>query len=412
MFHRTLACLALMPVCVAGTPGTAWAEVSPLRVGGDPRVHPVDFRSTVFATGLNFPYGMERLPDGSLLVGTSRPDAVNGNYFRSTGELVRLVDANNDGVADQAPEVVFSGLPGAVTALARAGPLLFVTSAKGGSERISILRGDGPSPGYTLAGSLDFAFPAGWWHTTYAVAAHAAGSAYKLLFNVGSSDNASQVAATVGLTAAGITGFVPAQLEGASLYELTLSDTGGSLQATDLRQVASGLRNAAGIALRADGRVYFADNGIDGLIDGDEPLSADELNLLSGFDLASPAVEFFGFPDNYVEYRTGTVVGGEGRPPLAVFQPLGDALSESEGPAQIALAPAGFPVGLNNGVFIGFHGKGAGGLANEENPVVYLDLANGGYFHFVGNDEPAVGHLDGLLSTADSLFLADMSYTG
>jgi hypothetical protein len=51
MFHRTLACLALMPVWVAGTPGTAWAEVLPLRVGGDPRVHPVDFRSTVLATG-------------------------------------------------------------------------------------------------------------------------------------------------------------------------------------------------------------------------------------------------------------------------------------------------------------------------------------------------------------------------
>ena len=66
-----------------------------------------------------------------------------------------------------------------------------------------------------------------------------------------------------------------------------------------------------------------------------------------------------------------------------------------------------------DGVFIGFHGKyGAGGLNNEENPLVYVDLRTTNYFHFIGDEEPAIGHLDGLLTTGDSLFVADFSTNG
>jgi hypothetical protein len=68
---------------------------------------------------------------------------------------------------------------------------------------------------------------------------------------------------------------------------------------------------------------------------------------------------------------------------------------------------------LNNGIFVGFHGKfGGGGLANEENPLVYVDLATTNYFHFIAGHQPGVGHLDGLLSTGDSLFVADLSASG
>jgi hypothetical protein len=68
---------------------------------------------------------------------------------------------------------------------------------------------------------------------------------------------------------------------------------------------------------------------------------------------------------------------------------------------------------MNSGIFIGFHGKfGAGGLANEENPLVYVDLAATNYFHFIDDDEPNIGHLDGLLATEDSLFLADLASNG
>jgi hypothetical protein len=97
------------------------------------------------------------------------------------------------------------------------------------------------------------------------------------------------------------------------------------------------------------------------------------------------------------------------------FQPWPDPWtgSESEGPSEIAFAPPGFPTGLNNGIFVGFHGRfDLGGLANEENPLVFYDRATGKYFDFIGNNEPNVGHLDGLLSTSNALFIADLSTNG
>jgi len=100
---------------------------------------------------------------------------------------------------------------------------------------------------------------------------------------------------------------------------------------------------------------------------------------------------------------------------LFAFQPLPDPFtgSESEGPNEIAFAPAGFPPSLNNGIFLGFHGKWAlAGIPNEENPLVFADLTTTNYFQFIGNDETNIGHLDGLLSTDDSLFLADLTSTG
>ena len=53
-----------------------------------------------------------------------------------------------------------------------------------------------------------------------------------------------------------------------------------------------------------------------------------------------------------------------------------------------------------------------GGVSNQENPLVFANLSDDSYFHFIQNTEPAVGHLNGLLSTADSLYVADMSPTG
>src|SRR5688572_384557 len=68
---------------------------APFSVQG-PGVGTNDFRITTFATNLNFPLGMARLTDGSLLVAVS-----DGTSFGSgVGKLVRLVDADQDGVAD------------------------------------------------------------------------------------------------------------------------------------------------------------------------------------------------------------------------------------------------------------------------------------------------------------------------
>ena len=69
------------------------------------------------------------------------------------------------------------------------------------------------------------------------------------------------------------------------------------------------LRNAAGMDFHpATGDFYFEENGIDGLADRNEPLSADELNRVVAADLGR-IVPDFGFPNDYIEYRTGRRVG-------------------------------------------------------------------------------------------------------
>src|SRR5882672_3989911 len=84
---------------------------APFAVGGDPSVQSGDFRVTIFASDLNFPNGMTRFADGSLLVATTVPHDANGYFGAATGQLVRLVDANRDGVADGAPQVLADNLP-------------------------------------------------------------------------------------------------------------------------------------------------------------------------------------------------------------------------------------------------------------------------------------------------------------
>src|SRR4051812_18592030 len=131
----------------------------PFSVGGDPIVNPSDFRVTTFASGLNYPHGMTRLSDGSLLVSVNNP--VSGSsFYNTTGQLLRFTDANGDGVADGAGQVLYNGLPGGVTAVHQAGEFILTTSSAAGSERISVLR-TGATPGtpLTLVGSINFSFP-------------------------------------------------------------------------------------------------------------------------------------------------------------------------------------------------------------------------------------------------------------
>jgi hypothetical protein len=142
-------------------------------------------------------------------------------------------------------------------------------------------------------------------------------------------------------------------------------------------------------------------------------LSADELNVIAAGDVGG-SVEDFGFPDNYFAYRTDVEVGSGGIDPVVTFQPIPPPNgSESEGPAEIAFAPPAFPAGLRDGLFVGFHGLfTAAGLANLDNPLIYVDLDTGEYFHFIENDEPGIGHPDGLLATTDALFVSDFTTSG
>jgi hypothetical protein len=330
-----------------------------------------------------------------------------------------LTDTNHDGIADAPGAVLYNGLPGGQTSLRTSGSLFFVTG-QGPGRPISILRaGATPDAPLTLVGSINVNYPPGSWEHPHSALnlrpTPGQSGSCDLFFQLGSDQNWAKTFRTAGISSAQIAG-ASGTLEGESIYMLTLIDNGTNVVATNLTRVAKGLRNPAGFAFHPlTGDLYFNDNGIDGLVDPNEPFSVDELNWIPAAQIGNGTVPDFGYPSNYTAYRTGTVVGGGGVQPLVTFQPLPDPFtgSESEGPNDITFAPPGFPAAFNNGIFVGFHGKfDLSGIPNEENPLVFVDLANGSYFQFIGNNEPSIGHLDGLLSTSDSLFLADLTSTG
>jgi hypothetical protein len=415
---------------------------APFAVGGAPIVHPADFRVTTFASGLNYPHGMTTLSDGSLLVAVNNPVAGDTSFFNSTGELLRFTDTNGDGIADGPGEVLFNGLPGEVTALHQAGEFLLATSSLAGSERISVLRtGATPAAPLRLVGSIDFTFPAVWEHTTYASAVRPTPGQpgnFDLVFNIGSQYNGVVIGSdgnvvldahgnpilqpTIGTVQA--SGLATGTLRGDSLYMVTLHDQDHQPLFSNLTRIASGLRNAASLAFDpTTGDLDLADNGIDGNAGGNEAWSADELDRIPAAEIGREVVNF-GFPYSYVKTidKPGdpvTVVQPHsGAQPLIAFEPLPDPVltregSESEGSSGFALSPPMFPAGSDQGVFVGFHGLfNEGGLTNDENPVIFADPATGHFFDFISNDLPNIGHIDEVLSTANSLFLVDISSTG
>ena len=193
---------------------------------------------------------------------------------------------------------------------------------------------------------------------------------------------------------------------------------------SNLTRIASGLRNAASLAIDpANGDLDLADNGIDGNDGGNEAWSADELDIIPAA-MIGKQVEDFGFPDGYVktiDVRRESCDGGgsdirystDDRVRAPSRRDAAAGGSESEGASVFALSPPDFPAGLNHGVFIGFHGLFAeGGTTNDENPMLFADPITGHYFDFISNDLPNIGHLDEAMLTADSLFVADISSTG
>jgi glucose/arabinose dehydrogenase len=416
--------------------------LTPFTVGGDPIVHPEDFRITTFADGLNYPHGMTTLPDGSLAVAVNNPNNGGVNFFDTTGEILRFTDTNNDGVADGPPTVLFNGLPGEVTALHQAGDFLLATSSQSGSERITVLRrGATADAPLTVAGVIGFQFLSFWEHTTFASAVRPTPDrpgSFDVFFNIGSEYNGVVIGSDgkVVVDAMGnptyqpttdtvpASGLVTATLLGDSIYETTMhSEDGSPVFSTPIR-IASGLRNAASMAFDPNtGDFYFADNGIDGNDGGNEAWSTDELNRIPAAQVGGD-VEDLGFPYSYTKTidKPGDPVvvvnPGGGIQPVVAFEPLPDPVltvegSEREGPSGFALSPPMFPNGLNQGVFIGFHGLfDRGGTANDENPLVFANPATGRYFDFISNNEPNIGHIDEALSTSDSLFIADISKTG
>lgn len=375
-----------------------------------------------FATGLANPTSMAELADGSLLVATSNGAQtwIAHDLFGSTsGALVRLVDTNGDGVADGAPQVLASaGLPGLVTSVRRVGNLVVALSAQSGGPAITAWRtGTTPSDPLTAAGKLSFSFPNGWEHTTYALAMRpAAAGGIEIYFNVGSKVNnaATSASETVGLSASGGASFVgtsgAVQMVGDSIQRVVVNDTGTSLTVAAPVPIATGLRNAAGMTFDGAGNLWFEDNGIDNPANLSASLSADTLHVISA-SLLGVTVPNFGFAASYVDYATGAMVGPLAgvTPPVADFRPIGG--EKSEGAVELAFAPSSFPDDLAGGIFVPFSGAwNAGGPANTENPVLWVDPATGRSFHFIENQ--IMGHPNGVLATSSAIFLSDLNFTG
>ena len=365
------------------------------------------FRVTEFRTEVPNPVGMTILPDGSFGVGAYYPG------------IIRYTDWNHDGFADGPGERMnLSGGP--KTGLLAAGGYYIEGNSgdyyNNGKPEISILK---PGSDVTamdnmaIAGKLQFDYPDGWYHNQVGIATRPrAGQpgSYDLVFNVGSQWDHEASTQPVQLS-----GLISGTLDGDSLYAVTLNLSGGQPSASNLRKIASGIRNVIGMGFQpGTGDFYFADNAINGTgPDADEPPQAEELNRILAADFDSGAVPNFGYPNCYIGYRTGLAIdtGGTGCvQPFYALQPIANGTvlgSESEGAAQISFAPANFPAAFSNGIFIGFSGKGTTGADNEENAVGFYDFNTSTYLHFVENSQDGVAMPIGLLATNDSLFIAD-----
>ncbi len=396
---------------------------------------PTGFRVTEFSTGLDYPNGLIVLEDGSLLVGTSESGSVR--YFSSPGQLVRLSDTDQDGIADE-QQIVASDLPATITHIKSIDDFVFVSSYsefKEGSEITIFKHNDisgGGSQDFALEnlGKISFSFDDSS-HAIVPIGLRSTGlDQYEFFFSLGAEGNNVSSVRPVILSSSDFN--IPVtSLTADSIYRMPVDGTGESLVFGLTEQIASGLRNAADLVFEdQSGDLYFIENGIDGIAatslsaengiaDTNEPLSADELNRIEADNIGSE-IEDFGFADEVTRYRTGLLVNGQGDEvedseeyinPLAVFQPING--SESEGPASLALAPSSFPSAFNEGAFIGFYGRGGTtGLENEENPVLFYDFETQSYSQFISNDEPGIGHPTTIAVTENVLYVADLSATG
>ena len=354
---------------------------------------PTKFRVTEFAN-TGSAYSMQQLSDGSLavLVGSS---------------IMRFTDLNHDGLADGPGTILYQNPGSFLTGFVKVGNYFAVGELY--SATITLLQpGATPASTMTSAGAIFFSYGPDWLHPTAGMAARptpGSPGSFDLVFNVGSQNNDQLSAMPVA-----ITGLINSSVNGDSLYKVTINETGASPVLSGLQQIATGIRNVAGMQFAPNGDFFFADNAIDGPPPlGDEPPQADELNRILASDFGN-FLPNFGYPNCYTGYRTGAPVGSGCQSPLVAFQPIANGTPlglESEGPAEIAFSPGTFPVEFHNGIFIGFSGKGTL-AANEENAVVYYDLISGQYLHFVENSLPGVGAPIGLLSTSDALFISDL----
>src|SRR5688572_15086704 len=203
-----------------------------------PGVRESEFRVTTFATNLSYPLGMAQLADGSFLVAVSQ----GPEFFSAPGRIIRLIDADADGVADQSPAVVYSDLPAAQTSLRRGGNLIFVTG-QGSDKPIIVLRlGATPDSALSLAGQINVNYPDPWHHPHSALFVRevpGTTNVFELFFQLGSQHNYDPTIDSASVSSTNIGG-VSGTILGDSIYRLTILDHITSVSASNLTQIASG----------------------------------------------------------------------------------------------------------------------------------------------------------------------------
>ncbi len=288
------------------------------------------------------------------------------------------------------------------------------------NKTITLLQpGATPSAPWTSVAVMQFNYPdvspgVPWEHSSAGLAVESTPGqpgSYTLVFNVGSAADSTASTQQVGLTATGFSDFPSGpggsvSLNGDSLYSITINTTGAQPSATNLQQVADGIRNVFGMAFQpGTGDFYFADNGIDYPLNPDGfSQQADELDFISAANFADGMVPNFGFPNCYTQYETGIQIGSGCVQPLAAFQPIDG--HNTNGVTEIAFAPANFPAPFNDGVFVGFTGEG-GGPGDPDAGLDYYDIATGQYLQFIQGGNPAIADILGVTSTDDALFVSD-----
>ena len=148
-------------------------------------------------------------------------------------------------------------------------------------------------------GSLNVLYPAGWYHPHSELVVQPSGDeTFAVYLQIGSDKNFGDTVQTVRIQN-GTGGTIA--MAGDSIQRLSLSVANDALNVLNVTQIATGLRNAAGMAFEpTTGDLYIAENGMDGLVNANEPTSADELNVVAASHLGSEIVDF-GFPQVYVE---------------------------------------------------------------------------------------------------------------
>lgn len=174
---------------------------------------------------------MQRLPDGSLLVGAT----TGADYFAGTGSFVRFT--GNDVATASSTVVSNISNPGQGVRLI-GNDLIAVSQVGFNNGQISFHKiGSDPSQPYTHVGNIDFAGPVQFNMTMGTRPTPGQPGSYDLFFNTSSNENYQPSTGSVAVS--GLTsGTVPLSV----LKKVTVTSTGAAPTVSPVETIASGVR--------------------------------------------------------------------------------------------------------------------------------------------------------------------------